>query len=80
MAAAHLERADDVVGVAGDHDADRHVTVVGRIGRICAARRRVEANLAPDDAPQIVLERRRDGERLHTGGVFMRRRLPRPVP
>ena len=66
--AAGRHGGDDVVGVAGHDDADRHLPVVGRVGRVERAAGRVEPHLAPDGLPQAGLERA-----VH-GGVGVKRR------
>ncbi len=66
--AAYRHGGHDVVGVAGADDPDRHLPVVGRIGRVQRAAGRVEPHLAPDGLPQAGLERA-----VH-GGVGVKRR------
>ena len=51
--ARQSDGGDDVVGVARNHDADRHLAIVRGVGRVQRARAVVETNLAADFATKL---------------------------
>ena len=85
--AAGLDRRDDVVRVARDDDADRHLTVVGGVGGVQRAAARVEADLAANDAREVIRQRPRTrrrkawwARRAHPGSLTDRRRACARTP
>ena len=59
MTARNGNRLHDVVDAAGDHDADRHLAIIGRVGGIHRAGTRIKAHFAFYSRSEITLERRR---------------------
>src|SRR6266542_5981478 len=79
---AHVDRRDDVVRMAGNHDTDRDLAVIGRVGGVERAASAIEPHLASNGGAEVRLE-------IHdalgltcpaTGGIRTAVPLLRPPP